>query len=49
MSSVIGGFGQIPADLEQEIQALPKEKIEAVGDALLDVASIEELRTLAAN
>ena len=39
-------FGQVPADLEQEIRSLPKERIGSLGEALLDVASIEELRAL---
>ena len=41
-------FGMVSADLEREIRALPKEKIGAVGEALLDVNSIEELRALMA-
>ena len=39
-------FGQVPMDLEKELRALPKEKIEALGEALLDVSSLEELRAL---
>ena len=39
-------FGQVPMDMEKELRALPKEKIEALGEALLDVGSLEELRAL---
>ena len=39
-------FGQVPMELEKEIRALPKEKIEALGEALLDIGSLEELRAL---
>ena len=39
-------FGQVPTELEKELRSLPKEKIDALGEALLDVGSLEELRTL---
>ena len=39
-------FGQVPAELEQALRSLSREQIEALGEALLDVKSLDELRQM---
>ncbi|MBE3575026.1 MAG: DUF4351 domain-containing protein [Firmicutes bacterium] len=39
-------FGAVPQGLEDELRALPKERLGEIGEALLDVSSPEELRAL---
>jgi len=35
-------FGQVPDELEQALRSLPQKKLEALGEALLDVKSLDE-------
>jgi hypothetical protein len=39
-------FGEVPADVEEKIKAMGAERIERLGEALLDVKTIEELKPL---
>jgi len=39
-------FGEVPADVEEKIKAMRAERIEQLGEALLDVKTIEELKPL---
>lgn len=39
-------FGEVPADIEEIIKSLEREKLEEVGEALFEINSIEELRKL---
>ncbi|MCL6613454.1 MAG: DUF4351 domain-containing protein [Firmicutes bacterium] len=39
-------FGQVPAELEQALRSLSREKIEALGEALLDAKNLDELRAM---
>ncbi|MEW6696105.1 MAG: Rpn family recombination-promoting nuclease/putative transposase [Bacillota bacterium] len=39
-------FGEVPEDLEKLIKSLNSERLEAVGEALLDIKNIEELRRM---
>ena len=39
-------FGRIPDGLEQALRDLPPERIEAVGEALLEVTSLEEFQAM---
>ena len=36
-------FGAVPEEITERIAALPKDRIEALGDALLDFASLTDL------
>ena len=39
-------FGEVPADVEEKVKAMRVERIEQLGEALLDVKTIEELKPL---
>ena len=39
-------FGEISDDLKQTLRSLPQEKLEALGEALLEVKSLDELRAM---
>jgi len=38
-------FGEVPEDVEKLIRSLSSERLEEVGEALLDINNIEELST----
>ncbi|MGB9903984.1 MAG: DUF4351 domain-containing protein [Desulfotomaculales bacterium] len=39
-------FGEVPAEVEAKIRTLSSEEIEKIGEALFDLAGIDELKKL---
>ena len=39
-------FGEVPADVEAQIRTLCSEEIEKIGEALFDLAGIDDLKKL---